>query len=80
MVRNFALALLASVSFAVPAIAANTIDNHSALSQPLVTTDEMLLWRTPSTTGKATVQQLYNMLGVGGDCSGTGGALALRSG
>ena len=73
MVRNFALALLASVSFAVPAIAANTIDNHSALSQPLVTTDEMLLWRTPSTTGKATVQQLYNMLGVGGDCSGTGG-------
>lgn len=73
MARTFASALLASVIFASPALAANTIDNHAALSQPVTTTDEMLLWRTPSTTGKVTVQQLYNMVGVGGDCSGTGG-------
>jgi len=51
----------------------NTIDNHAAISAPVVTTDEMLLWRTPSTTAKATVQQLYNMAGASGDCSGSGG-------
>jgi hypothetical protein len=51
----------------------NTIDNHAAISAPVVTTDEMLLWRTPSTTAKATLAQLFAIAGIGGDCSGVGG-------
>ena len=75
MSRFFASALLASVALAAPALAANTIDNHAAISQPVVTSDEMLLWRSPSTTAKTTVGQLFGLMGVSGDCSGTTGPI-----
>jgi hypothetical protein len=74
MTRFFASALLASVVFASPVFAANTIDNHTGITPPVAVGDEMLLWDVGSSaTVKATITQLFAIAGVGGDCSGTGG-------
>jgi hypothetical protein len=72
MKRIISAAVLVA-GMAAPAFAANTIDNHAAIGLPVQTTDEMLLWRTPSTTAKATVAQMFGLMGVSGDCSGTTG-------
>jgi hypothetical protein len=76
MSRSFLSALLAgAVLFSGTAYAQNnTIDARPGITPPVATGDELLVWDiSTSATVKATVQQLYNLLQVGGDCSGTGG-------
>jgi hypothetical protein len=74
--RLVALALLASV-FASGALAQNNLHSQATVALPVATSDELFVWNPAATPPagqfKATVQQLYNIIGVTGDCTGASG-------
>jgi hypothetical protein len=76
--RKIALALLLAGIFS-PAMAQtpNTIHNQSTVTLPVAVGDELAIWDPTKTLPlgqyKATVQQLFNIAGIGGDCTGSGG-------
>lgn len=76
--RKIAFALLLAGIFS-PAMAQtpNNTHNQSTVTLPVAVGNELLIWDPTQTLPlgqyKATVQQLFNIIGIGGDCTGSGG-------